>query len=82
MPELFQIIQGLVANGQYVIGQHASDRMEERGIIEWQVVDGFSDCVLLLERQQDKPFPSIEVEELLPEARKLRLSGRICPTAA
>jgi hypothetical protein len=72
MPQLFQIIQDLIAKGQYIIGQHASERMEERGIMEWQVVDGFRDCVLLLERPQDKPFPSIEVEESLPDGTEVK----------
>jgi hypothetical protein len=42
MGELFQRIVELVDNDRYVVGQHASERFEERGIMEWQVVVGLS----------------------------------------
>jgi hypothetical protein len=81
MPQLFQIIQELIANGQYIIGQHASERMEERDIMEWQVVDGFRDCVLLVERAHDKPFASIEVEELLPDGTEVKVVWSYLPNS-
>ena len=40
---LFGIIRQLVAEEKYVVGQHASERLEERGIMEWQVVAGLDD---------------------------------------
>ena len=33
----------LVAEERYIVGQHASERLEERGIMEWQVVAGMED---------------------------------------
>jgi hypothetical protein len=42
MGQLFDMIRQLVAEEKYVIGQHASDRLEERGIMEWQVVASWS----------------------------------------
>ena len=41
----------------YLIGLHASERLEERGIMEWQAVDGLADGTLLVERENDKPNP-------------------------
>ena len=40
MGQLFQTIQRLVADQRYVVGEHASERFEERGIMEWQAVAG------------------------------------------
>jgi hypothetical protein len=38
MGQLFNTIQELVAEEKYVVGEHASERLEERGIMEWQAV--------------------------------------------
>jgi hypothetical protein len=35
MGQLFNTIQRLVAEEEYVVGEHASERLEERGIMEW-----------------------------------------------
>jgi hypothetical protein len=35
MGQLFKTIQQLVAEEKYVVGRHASERLEERGIMEW-----------------------------------------------
>jgi hypothetical protein len=35
MGQLFSTIQQLVAEEKYVIGEHASERLDERGIMEW-----------------------------------------------
>lgn len=40
MGQLFNTIQELVSEERYVVGQHASERLEERGIMEWQAVAG------------------------------------------
>ena len=43
MGQLFDVIRQLIAEERYIIGQHASERLEERGIMEWQVVAGVED---------------------------------------
>ena len=73
MTQLFKTIQDLVADERYIIGQHASERLEERGIMEWQVVDGLGDGVLLKERPNDSPNPVVEVEELLPDGSEIKV---------
>ena len=67
MGQLFALIRQLVAEDKYVIGWHASERLDERGIMEWQVVASIDDGVLLLERPDDQPNPVIEVRESLPD---------------
>ena len=36
MGKLFDTIRRLVANEEYLVGEHASERLEERGIVAWQ----------------------------------------------
>jgi hypothetical protein len=67
MGQLFNTIRQLVAEEKYVIGQHASERLEERGIMEWQAVAGLEDGLLLAERPLATPNPAVEVRESLPD---------------
>lgn len=67
MGQLFETIRQLVADEKYVVGQHASEMLEERGIMEWQAVAGIEDGELMLERPDAKPNPAIEVRETLPD---------------
>jgi hypothetical protein len=68
MGRLFDNIRVLVAEGAYVVGVHASERLEERGIMEWQAVAGLQDSILLAERPSSKPNSSIEVTEEMPDS--------------
>lgn len=72
MGKLFQQIRELVADGRYVIGEHAAERLEERGIMEWQAVAGLEDGKLLHERPKAKPNSAIEVDELLPDGTEFK----------
>jgi hypothetical protein len=67
MGALFDRVRALVAAQKYVIGQHASERLEERGIMEWHVVDGLDKGELIVERADALPNPAVEVRELLPD---------------
>ena len=67
MGQLFATIRQLVAEGKYVVGEHASERLEERGIMEWQVVAGLEDGDLIAERRNATPNPAVEVRESLPD---------------
>ena len=73
MGALFQTIRRLVLQGRYVVGQHASERLDERGVLEWQVVDGIEDAVLLNERPNDAPNPAIEVREALADGTEIKV---------
>jgi hypothetical protein len=82
MGKLLDTIRQLVANNTYVIGEHATERLEERGIMEWQAVAGFHDGKLITEWPRAKPNPTIEMLETLPDGTEfnavwsyLRTSG-------
>ena len=67
MGRLFDTIRQLVAEENYIVGQHASERLEERDIMEWQVVAGLKDGALIAERPDAMPNPAVEVRESLPD---------------
>jgi Domain of unknown function (DUF4258) len=64
---LFDSIRRLVAEEKYIVGQHASERLEERGIMEWQAVAGLEDGELIVERPDASPNSAVEVREALPD---------------
>lgn len=68
MGQLFALIRELVAEEKHVVGKHASERLEERGILEWQAVAGLKEGILLMERPDAEPNPAVEVRESLPDA--------------
>ncbi len=67
MGMLHEQIRRLVGEGRYVIGLHASERLEERGIMEWQAVAGLEEGTLRSERPRAEPHPAVEVCETLPD---------------
>jgi hypothetical protein len=72
MGKLFDTIRQLVGEEKYVVGQHASERLEERGIMEWQAVAGLDDGELIAERPAAAPNPCIEVRESLPDGTEFK----------
>jgi hypothetical protein len=72
MAALLDTIRRLVAEGNYLVGEHASERLEERGIMEWQAVAGLDDAELISERPRSQPNPSIEVREVLPDGTEFK----------
>jgi hypothetical protein len=69
---LFETIRTLVAQSRYVIGQHATERLEERGILEWQVVDGIEGAILIVERPDATPNPAVEVRQSLAAGSEIK----------
>jgi hypothetical protein len=72
MGRLFDIIRELVAADRYVVGQHAVERLEERNMMEWQVVAGVTDATLTAERPEAVPNPTIEMLESLPDGTEIK----------
>jgi hypothetical protein len=72
MGQLYDTIRQLVAEEKYVVGLHAAQRLEERGIMEWQVVAGLDDAELITERLDATPNPAIEVRESLPDGTEFK----------
>jgi len=57
---------------RYVVGQHAAERLEERGLLEWQIVDGIERGILEKERPDDLPNPSIVITQTLPDGTEVK----------
>ncbi|HET6576172.1 MAG TPA: DUF4258 domain-containing protein [Fimbriiglobus sp.] len=72
MGQLFDTIRQLVAEEMYLVGLHAAERLEERGIMEWQAVAGLDDGVLVAERPDASPNPTVEVREVLPDGTEFK----------
>jgi hypothetical protein len=72
MGQLFSTIRRLVAEDKYVVGKHAAERLEERGIMEWQVVAGLGEGELITERPDALPNPAVEVRETLPDGTEFK----------
>ena len=70
---LFNIVRSLVASGRYVVGQHAAERLDERGILEWQIVDGVEHGDLLIERPNAQPNPTVEVRQTLVDGTEVKV---------
>jgi hypothetical protein len=72
MGKLFGTIQRLIAEEKYIFGEHASERLVERGIMEWQVVAGIAVGELIAERPNATPNPTVEVRESLPDGTDVK----------
>ncbi|HEY2159217.1 MAG TPA: DUF4258 domain-containing protein [Isosphaeraceae bacterium] len=72
MGRLFEEVCRLVAEDRYVIGEHASERLEERDILEWQAVAGLDEGILIVERSDDRPNPAVEVRERLSDGTEFK----------
>lgn len=73
MPQtLHETIRALVASGRYVVGEHATERLDERGILEWQVVDGIDHGRLIVERPDASPNPAVEVRQSLADGTEIK----------
>jgi hypothetical protein len=67
MGAVFDRIRAAVAENRYVIGAHAGNQLDERGIANWQIPASLAEGRLLLERPRSRPNPIVEVEQLLPD---------------
>ena len=72
MGQMFEAIKRLIASEKYVVGQHAVERLEERGILEWQVVASLDEGRLIAECPDAKPNPTVEVTESLPDGTEVK----------
>ena len=72
MAELFDTIRVAVSEGRYVLSVHAVERLRARKIEEWQAAAGLADGRLLSERPSDKPNPSVEVGQTLPDGTPVK----------
>jgi len=79
MGQLLNLIRNLVGEGKYVVGKHAADRLEERGILEWQAVAGLEDGTLIAERPDATPNPAVEVRKSLLDGTDFKAVWSLLP---
>ncbi len=64
-----------------MVSGHAVERLDERGILEWQVIDGLADAALLAERPDSTPHPSIELSQVLPDGTAVKVVWSVLKSA-
>lgn len=72
MTALARTIMSLVQGGRYLVGMHAVERLDERGILEWQVVEAMERGRFLHERLDGIPHPTAEFELTLPDGTPVK----------
>jgi len=73
MSALYDRIKAAVLDDRYLVSWHADERCEGRGVTVWQVVSGLEQAVLVRERPQSKPNPSIVVRQDLPDGSEIEV---------
>ena len=71
--KLFDKIKQCVLEERYLIGDHASERLDDRGVLEWQVVQGVESARLLRKRPRSKPNPSVEAMQVLADGTDVKV---------
>lgn len=72
MDDLHQTILRLVAAEKYPVGVHASDRLDERGIMEWQASAGADAGELVAVCPDAEPNPTVELRQSLPDGTEFK----------
>jgi len=70
---LFDRIKRLVAAERYLVGQHAVERLDERGILEWQIIDGIALAQVLREKPNAEPNSAVEVVQILADGTNIKV---------
>lgn len=80
MPALFDSIRLAVREGRYLIGVHAANSLDERGIPDWQVVAGLEEGQLTEERPAARPNPAVQVRQSLADGTQVKAVWSWLPT--
>jgi hypothetical protein len=65
--DLKSLIQNGVLQGRFLVSLHASRRLRQRKVPLWQIEAGVNEWVVIEERPDDLPNPSIVVEQMLQD---------------
>ena len=76
MPQmkLVDAIRQAVAAGRWGLSSHAKKRIEQRGIVSWQLEAGLEGGSVTDVRPTDEPNPSIEVEQELADGTRVNVA--------
>ena len=72
MGRLADNIRLAVREERYIFGAHADQRLRERQIAGWQVVDGLDAAQLIVQRPKDLPNPTVEFEQILADGTPVK----------
>jgi hypothetical protein len=73
MGQLFNTIRQLVVQEKYALSIHVLERLRERKIVQWQVIDGITQAVLLSERPNTLPNPTVELQQQLADGATIKV---------
>jgi len=73
MGKLFDQIKQAVRQDRFLVGWHADERCEERGVTDWQIVCVLQDGELVRERPRSKPNPSVVVRQFLSDGSEVEV---------
>lgn len=73
MGQLAETIRKLIQEERYLIGEHATERLSERSIMEWQAVDATICGDVVAERPSAYPNPVVEFVGLLPDGTEVKI---------
>ena len=72
MDSIAENIRRAVRAEHYVFGAHADQRMRERKVLAWQVIEGLERAKLIAEHPDGVPNPTAEFQQLLPDGTPLK----------
>jgi hypothetical protein len=64
---LAENIRQAVREERYIFGSHADERLRERRIMGWQVIEGLDAAKLIRERARSMPNPIAEFQQILAD---------------
>lgn len=67
MRSLHDKIAAAIRRGRVVLSIHADNRLHERQIVRWQVVEGFEAGEVIQSHATTKPNPSVLVRQVLAD---------------
>jgi hypothetical protein len=67
MESLFEQIRLAVHEDRFIVSNHADDRLRERKMKLWQIVEGTDSARFISENTTASPNPTVVLEQLLPD---------------
>jgi len=70
---LFDQILAAVKAERYALSLHAENRLDERRVPAWQVIDGLESAKIVEERPGDEPNPTLVARQLLADGSEIEV---------
>jgi hypothetical protein len=72
VPPLARSILSSIEQGRYLVTDHADERLRERGILLWQVLEGVGRPICTFDDPGATPFPKSEIDFYLVDGTRVR----------